>query len=168
MRIDYRLVAAVGLVMLTACSPAGESESAGSGDSTTAGAAAPAAIEKVATIEPVPPLERISRFDAERELSPGAGCELLRDGAPIMIAVAGDAIAKPGDKLVHLRRNGTDVASLGRGGRFEDGELSITVTIDPAGTPAEPQGETQGRPAQVTVTQATASEDFDAQWTCGA
>jgi len=163
------LTVALALAALAACSPSGGEGNAASGDKAVPAAAVPpASIEKAATPEPAPALKRVSRFDVERELSPGAGCELIHDGAAMLVAVVGDAIARPADKLVHLRRSGTDLGSLARGGRFEAGDLSITITIDPAARPSKPVGETQGRPAQVTVTQGSASVDFDARWTCGA
>ena len=169
MNVNHRVAVALGFAALSACSPSGTEGNAGSGDEAVpAAAAAPASIEKAAAPDPAPTLERVTRFDIERELSPGAGCELARDGSPLLVAVVGDAIAKPADKLVRLRRSGTDLGSLALGGRFEAGDLSITVTIDPAGAPAEPVSETGGRPAQVTVTKGAASEDFDGLWTCAA
>jgi len=114
-----------------------------------------------------PALAAVARVDIEAELEPGAGCSVEQDGKSLLVAVEGDAIARPYGTLRHFAFEG-DLDVLWDGGEFTAGAITIIVT------PEEGEGE---QIDTVTVKQASVivrddgqqgEAELRAEWHCGA
>lgn len=143
--------AALGLCLgLAACAQT----AGGIGDP---GAGQPTAVAKLGVI---------SRADIERELQPGAGCALHTDAGQVLVAVIGDAIARPANALVHLKHDGTSFNQLFEGGRFSKEDFSIAIM--PTESHATNTGEEETtRRVSVTVSDGGTSEQLSGRWVCG-
>lgn len=114
---------------------------------------------------PPPEMGAIGMADIEAELAPGAGCSIVHDGRNLLVAVDGDAIAKPNGTTLHFDFEG-DLEALFAGGAFTG--QGITITVSPAETEGQQIEELNVKPASVTI----AGEDgartrFEAEWQCG-
>lgn len=114
-------------LVLAACSqsadvPAAEAESAEDGAQQ---ALTPVDTPDSASIE-APALAPVSRAELEAELEAGAGCSLEEDGKLLLVAVDGDAIARPHGTLRHFTFDG-DLDALWEGGTFTAGVISVTI-----------------------------------------
>lgn len=117
-----------------------------------------------------PAMAAVSRADIEAELDPGAGCSLVEDGRNLLVAVEGDAIAKPNGTTLHFQFEGGlvegDALQLFEGGAFTG--HGITITVDPAETEGQQIEELIVKPANVTVARDTRRpETLAAEWQCG-
>ncbi len=127
---------------------------------------APAVASAPAAGEVAPRLSAVSRAEYERELPPGAGCDLQAGGRLLLVAVADDAVAKVDGRITHLRFEG-GLPALVRGGRFSADELFIRV--EPSAQLVSRDDETSGRAARVEVAhRGGARSGFRGVWTCGA
>ncbi len=125
-----------------------------------------------------PALAPLSQAEIEAELEAGAGCSLEQDGKALLVAVEGDAIARPYGTLRHMtfevpQRTGNDgerpseLNALYDGGSFHAGAIRIQVL------PEEGEGETIGevtfRNARVVITEENeGSGEMEGEWHCGA
>lgn len=142
---------------LAACSPPDAPESNGVAAENAAEPAPPAA--------PPPEMGAIGMADIEAELAPGSGCSLVYDGKDLLVAVDGDAIAKPNGTTLHFDFEG-DLAALFAGGAFT--AQGITITVTPAETEGQRIDELNIKPATATVERADGGRvRFEAEWQCG-
>jgi hypothetical protein len=132
-------------------------------------------LERISVLEPeVDPKAKaleihllpLTRADIESQLQPGAGCDISRDGQPLLVAVAEAAIARVNGTVVRLVPGGPVGPS---GGFFTGPGVRISVgRADEQGTVA---GETRSWPARVSARNPAddaGPTTFDAVWTCGA
>lgn len=120
--------------------------------------------EKEKAPDPLPPqLDVLSPEDVARELAPGAGCDLSRDGGMLLAAVQGDAMVRANGRIVHLRLEGP----VGQTGGFFEGP-GVTVSIGRTSDDATLVDATSSWPATVAVANPLggAPEAFDAVWRC--
>lgn len=114
-----------------------------------------------------PELAPVSRAEIEAELEPGAGCSLEDDGKLLLVAVEGDAIARPNGTLRHFAFDG-DLNALWDGGVFTAG--AITITVERSEGEGERIDEVTSWPAVATVAEEGRSSDAvyeAASWECG-
>jgi len=117
-------------------------------------------------VVPRPPdLEAIGREEIERELAPGAGCDLSQDGRYLLVAVTGDAIAKVRGRIVHLRADGP----VGPTGGFFRGP-GITISVGRKTDTGRRIDEVTSWPAEVAILAENIRERnrLEAVWSCGA
>lgn len=88
----------------------------------------------------------------------GAACRLLRDGATLLLARAGGAVARVEDRVVRLEASGP---VGGTGGYFEADGLSISIGRIEAADAAGPNAL-----VQVNDRATGAMREFDADWRC--
>ncbi|MBC2778188.1 hypothetical protein [Parasphingopyxis marina] len=162
------ILLAGGMLALAACSSGdGETQVTSTveeGDSHAVQALTP--VDAPPEIE-APALAAVARVDIEAELEPGAGCSVEQDGKSLLVAVEGDAIARPYGTLRHFAFAG-DLDALWDGGEFTAGAITIVVT------PEDGEGE---QIDTVTVKQASVrvredgqegEAELRAEWHCGA
>ncbi|MEM8696702.1 MAG: hypothetical protein AAGE05_11835 [Pseudomonadota bacterium] len=115
----------------------------------------------------VPALGPISYAEIEVELEPGAGCSAFDDGKALLVAVEGDAIARPYGTMRHFEFDG-DFDALWDGGTFTAGAITIIVT------PEDGEGErveTQlVKSASILIREEGQEDEVEmrAEWLCGA
>ncbi|HEY0627158.1 MAG TPA: hypothetical protein VGD10_10555 [Allosphingosinicella sp.] len=176
MRIIFAALAATAL---TACSVEQASDEGSNGNAATPASEASAPAPSAPVNSQQPPaagksadasggeaaaLGALSRADIESELESGAGCSLRADRDELLVAVQGDAIARPANKLIHLAFKGNE---LYEGGTFSREDFSIEVR------PLESHGTKTGdeemtRDAAVTIREPGKVREMQARWSCGA
>jgi hypothetical protein len=164
------VIAATLFVLVSACSDRLDSDTEvtvnGVSDSE---AETPSRLTPVDT-EPVveaPALAPLSRAEIEAELEPGAGCSVEEDGKALLVAVDGDAIARPHGTLRHFAFAG-DLEALQGGGVFHAGVITITVT-PVAGEGEQVEGVLVRSTTVLIQEQGQEGEtEMRAEWHCGA
>jgi hypothetical protein len=101
--------------------------------------------------------------DVQRELEPGAGCELRTLSGMLLVATGKAAIARPRNKLTKLRFEGNE---LWNGGAFRAGDLAITIS--PLARDGKVVDEVTSRPAQAVIDADGKRDTLSGQWDCGA
>jgi hypothetical protein len=162
------IILAAGLVALAACS-------GGEGETQMTSTVDEGAAEEPQTLTPVdtppeieaPALAAVARADIEAELEPGAGCSVEQDGKSLLVAIEGDAIARPYGTLRHFAFDG-DLDALWDGGDFTAG--AITITVMPDEGEGEQIDEVTMRPARIVVREEGQEGEAEilAEWHCGA
>ena len=154
---------------------AAESEAESGEETESAQALTPVDTEPVTE---APALAPLSRAEIEAELEAGAGCSLQQDGKALLVAVDGDAIARPYGTLRHMtfevpQETGSDeeraseLDALWDGGNFHAGTIRILVDVEDG--EGETVGEVTYRNARVTITEeAEGSGEMEGEWHCGA
>lgn len=118
--------------------------------------------------EAAPPvLSELTRADFEPRLEPGFGCTLVRDGADLIVAVSGDAVARIDGAVVDLDGAPADLNAMTAGGRYAGAGTTIDITLAPDLGGGDVLDEVTARPVRVVVTQGSRTERFDAEWACG-
>jgi len=113
-----------------------------------------------------PVLAPIFNAVIEAELEAGAGCSVVEDGKALLVAVEGDAIAKPNGTMRHFEFDGGPDA-LWDGGTFTAGVISIEVrSADGKGERIET---VTVKPAMVVVREdgQNGETELRAEWHCG-
>lgn len=170
MRSQLGLIFAAGALALIGCSDGQLSETEVITDETVeAEGDEPMQLTPVDTPEDVEALvlASISYAEIETELESGAGCSVVEDGKALLVAVEGDAIAKPNGTMRHFEFAG-DLDALWDGGTFTAGAISIRVT--PMDVEGERIDEVVSKPATVIVSEdgRDGQTEIRAEWQCGA
>lgn len=167
---------AAGALALAACSSQGD-------DATAEGDAGdePQALTPVDTAPQIeaPALAPLSQAEIEAELEAGGGCSVEQDGKALLVAVDGDAIARPYGTMRHFSfgragegeeyeaPSGSQLDALYDGGVFRAG--AITVTVVPEEGDGEQIGEVLVKTALVTISEENeGTGEIRAEWHCGA
>jgi hypothetical protein len=111
-------------------------------------------------------LQPLTRAEIEGQLEPGAGCDISRNGQPLLVAVAEAAIARVNGRIVRLVPGGP----VGPSGGFFTGP-GVRISVGRASEEGRVSDETTSWPAQVSArnpADEAGPTTFDAVWTCGA